>query len=206
MDIQVVVPVVARKKGMDEFYTSADGRQKKRPPSRIPEPVRDLVRVYTVREADVDVVPPGSRPRLSKTAFKAPGTFGYDYSKYRPQLEDETIPMTDTSVGYNEEVGSPTERGVPSREPHIDVRGEARRESKGESADSEEHVRMRIQPSPAPFSRYQASHEDHEGRSRLPAGLTTADIKPHADSGQGRRVHGEEEEQDGAGCCKCIIM
>jgi hypothetical protein len=59
MDIQVVVPVVARKKGMDEFYTSADGRQKKRPPSRIPEPVRDLVRVYTVREADVDVVPLG---------------------------------------------------------------------------------------------------------------------------------------------------
>lgn len=40
MDIQVVVPVVARKKGMDEFYTSADGRQKKRPPSMIPEPVR----------------------------------------------------------------------------------------------------------------------------------------------------------------------
>lgn len=35
-----MVPVVARKKGMDEFYTSADGRQKKRPPSMIPEPVR----------------------------------------------------------------------------------------------------------------------------------------------------------------------
>jgi hypothetical protein len=41
---QVVLPVVARKKGMDEYYTSADGRQKKKPASRIPEPVSaDLV-------------------------------------------------------------------------------------------------------------------------------------------------------------------
>jgi hypothetical protein len=39
MRMQVVVPVVARKKGMDEFYTSADGRQQKGPPSRVPEPV-----------------------------------------------------------------------------------------------------------------------------------------------------------------------
>jgi hypothetical protein len=49
MNIQVVVPVVARKKGMDKFYTSADGRQKKRPPSVIPEPVRDLVQFHAVR-------------------------------------------------------------------------------------------------------------------------------------------------------------
>jgi hypothetical protein len=44
---QVVVPVVARKKGMGEFYTSADGRQKKKRVSRIPEPVSaDLVAIY----------------------------------------------------------------------------------------------------------------------------------------------------------------
>jgi hypothetical protein len=116
--------------------------------------------------------------------------------------------MTDMSVGYNAEDSSPTDRGAPFAEPQSDVRGEPRRESKGERTDSEEHVRMRIQPSPAPFSRYQmsAEHEDHEGRSRLPAGLTTADIKPPAVSGQGRRMHGGEEEQDGAGCCKCVIM
>lgn len=63
------MPVVARKKGMDKFYTSADGRQKKRPPSTIPEPVRDLVRIFTVREAYADVVLPGSRPRLSKNCI-----------------------------------------------------------------------------------------------------------------------------------------
>ena len=47
MRTQVVLPVVARKKSMDEFYTSADGRQQKKPASRIPEPVSaDLVPVY----------------------------------------------------------------------------------------------------------------------------------------------------------------
>jgi hypothetical protein len=47
MRTQVVLPVVARKKGMGEFYTSADGRQQKKPASRIPEPVSaDLVPVY----------------------------------------------------------------------------------------------------------------------------------------------------------------
>src|SRR6267154_2230583 len=109
------------------------------------------------------------------------------------------------SADHRAEAGEPTEYSVPSDEPRT---GEPRRESKGERAESEEHVRMRIlQPSPAPFSRYQTSagDQDHEGRSRLPAGVTTADIKPPAMSGQGRRVHGEEE-QDEAGCCKCIIM
>ena len=137
--------------------------------------------------------------------FKAPGTFGYDYSKYRPHLEDDTIPMADMSVGHRSEADSPTEPSLPYDEPQT---GEPRRESKGESTESEDRVRMRIQPSPAPFSRYQpsAGHQDHEGRSRLPAGLTTADIKPPAMSGQGRRVHTGEEEKDVAGCCKCIIM
>ena len=113
--------------------------------------------------------------------------------------------MTDMSVGHRAEAGSVTEHSVASDEPQTSDPG---RESKGERAESEKHVRMRIQPSPAPFSRYQTStgHQDHEGQSRLPAGLTTADIKPPAMPGQGRRVHGGEEEQDGAGCCKCIIM
>ena len=57
--------MVARKKGMNKFYTSADGRQQKRPPSLIPEPVRDLVRIYTVRELNINVVPSSSRSHVS---------------------------------------------------------------------------------------------------------------------------------------------
>ena len=39
MYTKVVVPVVACKQGMVKFYTSVDGRQQKKPASRIPEPV-----------------------------------------------------------------------------------------------------------------------------------------------------------------------
>jgi hypothetical protein len=56
-----VVPVVARKKGMNKFYTSADGRQQKRPPSLIPEPVRDSL--YS-QESNIDVISSGSRSHL----------------------------------------------------------------------------------------------------------------------------------------------
>ena len=49
---QVVVPVVARKKGMGEFYTRADGRQQKRPRSLIPEPVsHDPVQACPILES-----------------------------------------------------------------------------------------------------------------------------------------------------------
>lgn len=63
----------------------------------------------------------------------------------------------------------------------------------------EEHVRMRMQPSPAPFSRYQRSvgHENED--------LTTADIKPPVSSVPRRTVQGSGEELE-AGCCKCVIM
>ena len=111
--------------------------------------------------------------------------------------------MTDMGVGYNSEVKPPTERGAQKAEPQTNG-GFKQTEAEG---GSEEHVRMRIQPSPAPFSRYRTSveHEDHEGRSRLPASLTTADIKTPAVPGHGRIVHGGEDEAS-EGCCKCVIM
>ncbi|KAI9507789.1 hypothetical protein F5148DRAFT_72770 [Russula earlei] len=102
----VVVPVVARKKGMDEFYTSADGRRQKRPPSVTPEP--------------------------------APGTFGYDYSKYRPQLEDEAIPMADVRVGYEAEAEERdlTLAGSPPKGGDKQTEGE-RVKSEGACADAD---------------------------------------------------------------------
>ena len=114
--------------------------------------------------------------------------------------------MTDMSAGHDIEVDSSTERDVPIAVPQTKGRGKQTKEE-GDRPESAEHVRMRIQRSPAPFSRYQTSveHEDHEGRSRLPAGLTTADIKTPAVSGNGRIVHGGEDEPS-EGCCKCVIM
>ncbi|KAF8269385.1 hypothetical protein EI94DRAFT_993045 [Lactarius quietus] len=171
----VVVPVVARKKGMGEFYTRADGRQQKRPRSLVPEP--------------------------------APGTFGYDYSKARSRHgEDEDIPMAHM-VDKNAEVEPPDERGPSPVEPQVDGREGPTKEGR-EDETFEEHVRTRMQPSPAPFSRYQRSvgHENHEGRSGLSSSLTTADIKPPVSSGPRRAaVQGGDDELE-AGCCKCVIM
>lgn len=114
--------------------------------------------------------------------------------------------MTDIDVGHEAEMKPRTERGVPPAEPQTD--GGGGKQTEEERAEWEENAGMRTRPSPAPFSRYQTSvgQENHEGRSRLPAGLTTVDSKPDALSGQGRTVHGGGEEQDGAGCCKCVIM
>lgn len=167
---EVVVPVVARKKGMGEFYTKADGRQQKRPRSLIPEP--------------------------------APGTFGYNYSKARSRLGgDDDIPMADIIVDNDTGAEPLDEHGAPPVEPQINGGGHS---TEGETVH--EHVRMRMQPSPAPFSRYQRSmHENHEGRSGLPSDLTTADIKPPVPSGHGRTVQDREDELDG-GCCQCVIM
>ena len=120
--------------------------------------------------------------------------------------------MAGVGVAYKAEDEPPIERDVPTPVPRSSGGGKRKRpkegEGDGERVASEEHVRMRIQPSPAPFSRYQTSvgHEEHEGRSRLPAGLTTADIKPPAAPGQGPTLHRGEEEQESAGCCKCVIM
>jgi hypothetical protein len=107
--------------------------------------------------------------------------------------------MTDMSAGHDAEVDLSTEPGVPQTKG-----GGLQTKEEGDRPESGEHVRMRIQPSPAPFSRYRTSAE-HEGRSRLPAGLTTADIKTPAVSGNGRIAHGGEEELS-EGCCKCVIM
>jgi len=53
---EVILPVVARKKGMDGHYENADGSQK----------INKVV----------------------KPIAPAPGTFGYDHSKYRPPRSD----------------------------------------------------------------------------------------------------------------------
>ena len=62
--------------------------------------------------------------------------------------------------------------------------GDDTTEGRGETA--EEHVRMRVQPSPALFSRYQRRYGSWSG-------LTTADIKLPVSSGPRRTVQGGEE-------------
>src|SRR5579863_4448795 len=101
--------------------------------------------------------------------------------------------MADMGVVHNAQVNPLTERDAPTSEPQINGRGKQMKEATINRPESEVHVRTRTQPSPAPFSRYQTSveHEDYEERSRLPAGLTTAEVKM-----PGRTVHGEDEPSE----------
>ncbi|KAJ7510235.1 hypothetical protein B0H11DRAFT_1900588 [Mycena galericulata] len=74
----VVLPAVARKKGLDGLYEQADGNPK---PRKVEEPIAP-----------------------------APGTFGWDHSKYRPPRGDNDIQM--------DEFGRPVERVPEEDEEH----------------------------------------------------------------------------------------
>ncbi|TFK39078.1 hypothetical protein BDQ12DRAFT_90231 [Crucibulum laeve] len=148
---EVVLPVVARKKGLDDHYEKADGS---------PQP-----------------------KKVDNTIEPAPGTFGFDHSKYRPLRGDaEYIPM--------DEFGRPTER-IDEEESTDKLRSELL----PTSAHDETRLPVRHPPpSPVPFSQY-APAKDTMYVHTLGEGDLRTDIE------QGRR-----EEEKEAGCCKCIIM
>ncbi|KAF9522584.1 hypothetical protein CPB83DRAFT_871954 [Crepidotus variabilis] len=148
---EVVLPVVARKKGLDRHYEDADGSpQPKKPTDKPVEP--------------------------------APGTFGFNHSKYRqPQLNDEFIPM--------DEFGRPAE--------------EDERLSKSEDTvttpttlapDVSFPTRPAASPSPAPFAHYAPT-----SFKVVEPSITPAQHQQDVEDIQ-------EQEEKGAGCCKCVVM
>ncbi|KAF8817154.1 hypothetical protein BYT27DRAFT_7237607 [Phlegmacium glaucopus] len=107
----VVLPVVARKKGLDEHYENADGS---------PQP-----------------------KKVDKTVAPAPGTFGYDHSKYRPPRNDsESIPM--------DEFGLPLDQDGSGQRPKLpnEVLPTMHEELNGSKSKQQPSA------SPAPISRY----------------------------------------------------
>ncbi|OCH90453.1 hypothetical protein OBBRIDRAFT_887717 [Obba rivulosa] len=164
----VVLPVVARKKGLDGHYATADGSPKQKPQNEQYEP--------------------------------APGTFGYDHSKYRPPragTRTEEIPMDEfgerragdpqgreeAPTSSTEQAPSPTSPTSPQRM-HTDV-------------DRARH-RPSPPPSPAPFAHYAMSTSSYDNTSPQMAQRPAA---PQAAPEQ----H-EPEDDSGGGCCKCVIM
>ncbi|ETW82140.1 hypothetical protein HETIRDRAFT_418095 [Heterobasidion irregulare TC 32-1] len=166
-DARVVLPVVARKRGLDDQYTKANGSpQPKQNGNPTPEP--------------------------------APGTFGYDYSKYRPGRTEE-IPMAEFGQRPEPIDESMHEQPPPSPAPA------PRPPQPPRDQEYEQHVRnMRMQPppSPAPFSRYLAEPKDEmepHAVSAEPVQMTHMSIE--------RGHPQQEDEEDGsAGCCKCVII
>ncbi|TDL22246.1 hypothetical protein BD410DRAFT_272939 [Rickenella mellea] len=173
---EVVLPVVARKMGLDDHYEEANGSPRQPQASRSEE----------------------------RIAAPAPGTFGFDHTKYRPPRTDqdgEDIPM--------DEFGSLPQGNTVEEEPQQDPRTERRTtlppsRNPGLQIDTARPTRSRLSPppSPAPFSHYLTS-------TKGPANEQSAEEaerirRAQAAAQQARIV--EKEESGGAGCCKCVIM
>ena len=176
---QVVLPVVARKKGLDGYYESADGSPRPKKPiaaEKFVEPVRKLSLTPHLLGYLLYL-------RLWLTNFgtalcyQAPGTFGFDHSKYRPPRDnDEFIPM--------DEFGRPAEEREGSEE-------ETRFANTPSTLRKEEKASMRIprSTSPVPFSQYAPT------KIKVVHSVQNAQPQPPL----------SDEDQNG-GCCKCVIM
>ena len=174
------MPVVARKKGLDGQYQTADGSLKPRKPEpERPQPVRFcLCRLRAIR---LMIFP------------QAPGTFGYDYSKYRPPRDGERMPngieldefgQRKSSVDTNPPVEEKSEENPPSTAATM-IEDQRPITTKQNGYNP----RPSPPPSPAPFSHY------------TPQGPLVTKLTPS----QNHRPVEEEEDRSG-GCCKCVIM
>ncbi|KAF8631030.1 hypothetical protein AX15_002641 [Amanita polypyramis BW_CC] len=147
---EVVLPVVARKKGLEEHYEQADGS---------PQP-----------------------KKINKPIEPAPGTFGFDHSKYRPLRDQEDIPMDEfgrPNVEEKQEEEVQESWQVPVSVSHDEIRLPVRHERPPSLVPFADYVPIKgpqTTPLPVPMVLEDQQHE-------LP-----------------------EEDKDSAGCCKCVIM
>lgn len=173
------MPAVARKKGLDGQYQTTNGSPKPRKPEpQRPEPVC----VHLPQSGAIQLI----------ALLQAPGTFGYDYSKYRPPRDGEHthngIELDDfgqrkSAVGTDSTEGKVKEGPPSTAATMID---DDRPISTTKQNNS--NHRPSPPPSPAPFSHY-----------TTPTPLEAKPVPSQA------RYHVEEEDHSG-GCCKCVIM
>ncbi|KAJ3825913.1 hypothetical protein F5880DRAFT_1477346 [Lentinula raphanica] len=161
----VVLPVVARKKGLDGHYQRADGS---------PQQKKDEV-----------------------TIAPAPGTFGFDHSKYRPPQDgEESIPMDEFGAKEPTHPEGYEDRGQeePSRpQPRSETSNDQSR-----TLNNSPYSNKRAS-SPVPFSSYGARPAQPEPTGRM--GQSDLDLE------KGRMPPVEAEEDAGkGGCCGCIVM
>ncbi|KAG6841113.1 hypothetical protein C0991_001801 [Blastosporella zonata] len=153
----VVLPVVARKKGLDEHYQKAGGNPAPRPVNTTPAP--------------------------------APGTFGYDRSKYRPLRTDgapELIPMDEFGQHQPQPDAPPPEDEKPL--PNLLYKAVIN------SHDQTQLPARAMAPSPAPFADY--------APTSVPMVVT---MKPDQKLAT-KHEQVDNRDDDGGGCCKCVIM
>lgn len=176
----MVLPAVARKKGLDDQYQTTDGTPKPRKPDpERPEPVRFLLwHLGTIQ---------------LMTFSQAPGTFGYDYSKYRPPRDGEPIPngIELDEFGNKKPIVDTNPPVEKSKEDPLSIIA-TMIDDQRPIATTKQHSyipRPSPPPSPPPFSHY-TSYGPLEAKP-VPS----------------QNHHPMEEEEDrSGGCCKCVIM
>ncbi|KIK69985.1 hypothetical protein GYMLUDRAFT_34390 [Collybiopsis luxurians FD-317 M1] len=168
----VVLPAVARKRGLDGHYEHADGS-----------------------------VPPKKEERA---IAPAPGTFGFDHSKYRPPREDgpdgESIPL--------DEFGA---RKARRGQEELDENGVEERQYKPAYLQpvADEQTRLptgtgyHSPPSPVPFASYASRPSIANVEQQQPVLMTQMNVDVEKGGGSGDRA---EDDEQGGGCCRCVVM
>ncbi|KAG7088788.1 hypothetical protein E1B28_012752 [Marasmius oreades] len=159
---EVVLPTVARKKGLAGHYEEADGSPKVKQEDGIPSP--------------------------------APGTFGYDRSKYRPPRSDggdESIPMDE--FGRPQEEPDLKETLPPVAEDQFntsisELQNQHRQQMQQQQQPRHPHA-FEHPSSPVPFSQY-----------------THGTAEPDTKEAQREQVQHLEKEEAGCCSCKCVVM
>lgn len=175
----MVLPTVARKKGLDgQYQTTHGGPKPRKPEPQRPEPVR-----FCLSQPDV----------IQLIVFlQAPGTFGYDYSKYRPPRDGvhthNGIELDDfgkrKSTADTDSTEEKAKEGPPST---VATMIEDERPISTMKQNDYNH-RPSPPPSPPPFSHY------------------TAPSPPQIKPVPSQAPYPVQEEDSSSGCCKCVIM
>lgn len=133
--------------------------------------------------------------------LQAPGTFGFDHSKYRPPRGDGvSIPMDEFGRQTNDDQSTDAHR----RADGSDEFHETRLHATSAHDETQLPARQGHSPSPAPFSDYPASTiERRPIQNRPEPNLSEAQAKLSSQQGQPDKL---DDEDGGSGCCKCVIM
>lgn len=169
---------------MDDHYERADGspQPKRKQEASIP-PVRFSTVVYSTH-----------KPESFWFSVQAPGTFGYDGSKVRHKGKD--IEMDE--FGQPQSATNSTQRILEDVEPSqfLEELPISEGASKTEVSGIHDNICVPIEspPSPPPFAHYAPTTTKH---------LT----QPTAVGVVGNEQQAVlEQDEKGAGCCKCIVM
>lgn len=189
------MPVVARRMGLEGYEEVGGSSPKVEPPPAIP-PVR-----YDSGSFGVQMSNTNTCFLIWYVIVQAPGTFGYDHSKYRPPRSDgaEEIALDE----FGRRAKDAVEQDSPSPPPRLSIATPTNKTPSPFPGYPRHDVSP--PPSPAPFASYTAqpaAGQDMAGRRSRQHPLAN-DLPMYT-----TRVSVEKEmrEEEDAGCCKCVVM